>query len=364
MQNAGFRGETSDERFRRLIRENRTEGRRNTAAIRDKILGIHVPTPQDTLLDEQIDWIFDSIETECGLTKGNSIEQAAVRGGRALLVIGKAGAGKSRAIEQAFKTRPEFMGYPDPNTGSPVLSVIASSPFTLGALGNELVRALGYQGTRNIKQSEVWPMVRGLIKEKQIRIIHIDEAQHGEEVVDETLCQEIENTLKRLMQEKDWPVWLILSGLPTLAKFCQSDASMRRRIRVVRFDDLVFPGSVKKVRQFIVEIAAPCRDILDEAMLSDEFVHRLMHAAMYQLGLLAEYVQDAIIECIEAGDQRLDIGHFADVYVLRTGEREDSLNPFLANDWTSITVETALLGEKDIGQRRTGSRSKQRREDR
>lgn len=349
MTNIEYKIPQKDDRFRRLITDNRTEARRKTSAIREAILGFHIPTVQDKLLNEQIDWILDSIVAEFELMHGNDTQQAAIRGGRPLLLTGKAGAGKSRAIEHAFKTRPEFVGYPDLNAGSPVLSVVASSPFTLGALGNELLRGLGYKTNRNIKQSEAWPMVSELIKEKGIRIIHIDEAQHGDETADPRIIREVENTLKRLMQDKEWPVWLILSGLPELGRFCQSDPSMRRRLRVVHFGDLTFPKHMDAVKVVIDKLTSLCPGILNEGLLMPEFTHRLMHAAMYQFGILVEYVQDAILECIDAGDEQLDIVHFADVYSLRSGEHSDSLNPFISRDFLAINVETALFEEEDDG---------------
>lgn len=341
--------ETKDDRFRRLITDNRTDTRRKTGALREQILGIHIPTVQDKLLNEQIDWMLDSIVAEFELMHGNETQQAAVRGGRPLLVTGKAGAGKSRAIEYAFMTRPEFDGYPDLNAGSPVLSVVASSPFTLGALGNELLRGLGYKTDRDVKQSQVWPMVSKTIEGKGVRIIHIDEAQHGDETADHRTVQEVENTLKRLMQYKQWPVWLILSGLPELGRFCQSDPSMRRRIRVVHFGDLEFPKHLDAVKVVIEKLTSLCPGMLDESLLLPEFAHRLMHAAMYQFGILVEYVQDAILECIDGGDERLSVFHFADVYALRSGESSDPLNPFIARDFLAINVETALFEEEDDG---------------
>ena len=267
-----------------------------------------------------------------------------IRGGRALLVTGAAGAGKSRALAHAFATRPELEGFGQP--GSPLLSVVAPSPFTLGALGNEIAGRLGYVSRRAMRQNEVWPLVRGLMREARVRILHIDEAQHGDQIANRVVAQEIENTLKRMMQEADWPIWLILSGLPELSRFCQDDASMKRRVRIVHFESLRFPDHAEAMQRLVREMVALCPPLGCSKVLSDEFAHRLLYAAMWQFGIVVEYIQDAIGECLLGGGEELDVAHFADVYTARTGSVADDMNVFIARDWRSIPVEMALYDDE------------------
>jgi hypothetical protein len=328
------------------IVSNQSNKRRVTNEAVGRVLAAYLPTVYEKLLNEQIDWLLDSMLLELGEQPGIAPTNGMVRGGRALVVTGKAGAGKSRALARAFATRPEFEGFGTPGSWCPLLSVVAPSPFTLGALGNEIARKLGYHGHREIQHSKVWPVVRGLMAECGVRILHIDEAQHGDEIRSDVMAQEVENTFKRMMQEADWPIWLILSGLPELSRFCQNDASMKRRVRVLPFEALAFPdhaGAVLETMRNLVSLcpSVECRDIQTEA-----FAHRLLHAATYQFGIVVEYIQDAIAEClmIEGGGE-LSLAHFADVYAIRTGVRDDDLNPFVAPDWTAIPVETALYEE-------------------
>lgn len=295
---------------------------------------------------EQIDWILDTMVLELGGQPGVPAAESQIRGGRALVVTGEAGAGKSRALSHAFNNRPEFAGFGKPGEWCPLLSVVAPSPFTLGALGNEITRKLGYNSRRDIQHSKVWPVVRELTAECGVRILHFDEAQHGDEIKSDLMAQEVENTFKRMMQDEDWPLWLILSGLPKLSRFCQDDASMKRRVRVLPFEALNFPDHVQSVLQTMHDLVALCPSMSCSALRSDEFAHRLLHAATYQFGLVIEYVQDAIAECLMAeGGGELSLGHFADVYTIRTGEKDPNLNPFLARRWTAIPVETALFEE-------------------
>jgi len=145
------------------------------------------------------------------------------------------------------------------------------------------------------------------------------------------------------MQKAEWPIWLILSGLPELARFCQDDASMRRRVRILRFEPLKFPDHLRAVQKLVRQIVAQCEPLECTSLMTDEFSHRLLHAGMYQPGIVVEYVQDAISECLAREEENLVIDHFADVYMSRTGALEDSENVFIASNWLSIHVEGAMF---------------------
>ena len=337
--------QTRDNAFLQRILAHQSDRRRVVNEAMARVMSVYLPTEFGAQVNQQIDWLLDSMLVELGRQPGAPVPEGTIRGGRALVIVGEAGAGKSRILRHTLQSRPEFSGFGIDGSGSPFLSIVAPSPFTLGALGNEIVRRLGYQGRREIKHSQVWSVVRALMRENGIRILHIDEGQHGAEIISASLLQEMENTLKRMMEESDWQTWLILSGCPALARFCQSDESMMRRLRVVRFERLRFPDHAEAVKGIVRSIARLCPNIEHEAILTDEFAARLLHAALYQFGILVEYVQDAIAECLTASASSLFPVHFADVYTIRTGEPADDLNPFIARDWETITVERALHDE-------------------
>ena len=181
MMNTRSAGGRSAEFLKRIV-SNQTDKRREVNEALGRVFAAYLPTAYDRRLMEEIDWLLDSMVRELGGQPRVVTPEGMIRGGRALLVTGKAGAGKSRALAHAFATRPEFEGFGKPGEWCPLLSVVAPSPFTLGALGNEIARKLGYRGQREIPHSKVWPFVRELMAECGVRILHIDEAQHGDEI--------------------------------------------------------------------------------------------------------------------------------------------------------------------------------------
>src|SRR5690606_23320360 len=99
--------------FLERILANRSPERRSVGEKMDKVRAAYLPTAHDRRLSSEIDWLFDTMVHELG---GGSGQAPQVRGGRALLVTGAAGAGKSRALAHAFATRPEFEGFGQPGS--------------------------------------------------------------------------------------------------------------------------------------------------------------------------------------------------------------------------------------------------------
>lgn len=328
--------------FLENIARNRSGKRKDVHSAMKAVMGIYLTTQYDQMLEKEIDRLLDSITLELQPSDDGPRPKGAVRGGRVLIVTGAAGAGKSRSLLKAFQRRPEFPNFGVEGMPCPLISIVAPSPFTLKALGNEIVRKLGYHGRREIDEGVVWPMARLMLKELGIHIVHIDEAQHGDQISNPEVVQTVENTLKRLLQETDWPVWLILSGLPELAKFCQGDHSMFRRIHQVKFEPLRFDMHAETIKKTVRKIADLCPGITCKRLLTDEFVNRLLHASLHQFGIVVEFTQDAIWECLNSGHPTLTVDHFAEVYTSRTGETREDENVFKARDWTAIVVENAL----------------------
>src|SRR3546814_2895662 len=99
------------------------------------------------------------------------------------------------------------------------------------------------------------------------------------------------------MHGADWPVWLILSGLPSLAQFVEGDSQLRRRCRFVRFAKLTDPANVPSVQRLVGSFAG-LAELDAEAVLTEELAKRLIHASLGQFGTSVELVQDAIEECL------------------------------------------------------------------
>ena len=81
-------------------------------------------------------------------------------------------------------------------------------------------------------------------------------------------------------------------------------------------------------------------------LMNEEFARRLMHAADYEFGLLAELIVQSISDALfESGmDVVLVPSHFAEVFRKRSAA-VDGLNPFIAENFKRIDPREVLGGE-------------------
>lgn len=352
--------------FLALIEQSQSPERRGVTDIMATIAEHYIPTQHDRRIDAEIDRLVASILIELGGRSGARIGRETLRGGRVLVGTGLPGTGKSRAFDRAIRRRPEFAARGAQDLKGPILSMVAPSPATLGGLGNAVLAALGYPTTRPIKESQVWPVVQQQLRDHGVRILLIDEIQHAEQLATVAEAQKVADTLKRILQDREWPIWLILVGLPDVEKFLRADGSMKRRIRSMAFELMRYPQDAEAAAAVVREIVgmvpglscaelAPDKTLVPDA--TDEFAGRLIHATAGRFGVLVEYVQDAVHEALIAKDEVLTLEHFADVYDARNGEVVDALNPFIAARWDLIDTSSAVFDEETDGDGRpTGQR--------
>ncbi|WP_416355912.1 AAA family ATPase [Aureimonas phyllosphaerae] len=295
------------------------------------------PLARDTKLKAEMEHLVDAclLNVAEGETKGMPAV-GRLGEGRVLGVIGPSGSGKTRSLHRCFSNMPEFEGYLNADGGSVLVSIVAPSPCTLKLLGQTLLRKLGYDSTRDIKENVVWSMVRQILPIRGVKFIHIDELQHLLTNKSETDIQKVRDTLKGMLQAPEWPVWLVLSGLPEIADVIERDRQIRRRCLFLRFEPLTLANDRDEVLGIFRQYANR-GGVRVRRMPGDDFFLRLLHASGGAAGTTIELVQDAVLEAARAGDEEVGSDHFASVYARRSG-CGDQGNVFLVDDWRSLDV--------------------------
>lgn len=308
-----------------VARMRRLRGERRAPAedVMSRVLSAYLGTARDKQVGEEIDTMIDSFLLAEEAARTNARRVGRLREGRALTVIGESGAGKSRTLDRQFLTREEFTGYGDREMDCVLVSVTAPSPCTLRLLGMNVLAALGYETTRDLKENVVWDMVHHQLALRGVRFLHIDELQHVLQSRNDLEIRKVQDTLKRLMQDRDWPVWLILSGLPSIRKMLSGDQQIWRRTRHILFDDLTLTKDAKLVRKVIKYYAHETAGLTIDGLTGDNFVATLLHAAINRFGIVIELTQDAIRQALQRGASALEVVDFAAAYQARTGCRPD-----------------------------------------
>lgn len=337
-------------------------------ALMEQVAAKYVRTPRDNLLWEEVDDLLQKMSMRPDPDRPHAHDNRPE--GRALVVVGETGAGKTTALTRLFKRHPAFPGYGKVSSGCPLVTVRTPSPCNLAQLGSATLAELGYPVEREVKAPIAWAMVRQRLRALNVLVLHFDEMQHVVETANVNEIIKIRNTVKSLMQTTDAPVSLIISGLPVLTGFLEDsptpgqdkDGQVRRRSHFVAFERLALPKDGKMVATMVEGLAKVARlSVPPDAVTT--LAPRLVHAARYALGTAIELTHDAIRRALVRGDDAVGTDHFADAYARRTGNQAPA-NPFLAPDWTAVDTSRVLRAdnhpdlsddeEADSGRRRHG----------
>lgn len=292
---------------------------------------------------------------------------------RAIVVSGEAGAGKTASLDNAFRTHPVLGGYGTPGSGCPIARVVVPAPCTLKALGAAILHALGYPLARELREHAVWTRVHSALQTSGTVILHLDETHNLTDKANVSELDAIRKALKGVMVSRDWPVGLVVSGLPSLVEAMREIDEVRRRGRFIRI-----PALTDMDTALLGEPMKRCCEIASIDLpegFTEEIGARLVHAGMHRYGIAVELIHEAIEAALleaakddppeEAGV--LAIRHFAEAYAGRTG-CGDRANPFVVSDWWEVDASQVLLDDmpvipvmpEDPKPRRRGRPSKRR----
>ena len=137
------------------------------------------------------------------------------------VVIGEPRVGKTASLRKAFSDRPELAR---DGIYLPFVATKAPSPCGHKQLGRALLRALGYDVQEDIADHLTWEKVRGMLKKRRVRILWIDEMHHALRGTD---IQRLRDSIKITVDELDWPLQIVLSGIPLLVEFFDGDSDKR-----------------------------------------------------------------------------------------------------------------------------------------
>lgn len=311
-----------------------------------KLKKLYVSSKIDKDLDAEIDELIDGmLEVTEDMGDLEDTQLGRLSEGRALVLHGASGVGKSSTLYRALPRRPEFAGFSrSPENTSQVIAVTMPSPATLRLLGIELAKALGYPVVRDLKENVVWDTVRKLLREREVRFIVIDEVQHLTASRSSVEIAKVRDTFKSLLQQSGWPVWLILVGLDEVAALVESDIQLRRRSRFLRIEPLSLERDAKRISAAIKQYAEHA-GVGCERVITDEVISRLIHASTNAMGILLETLIGTMKVALLAGDTELTVDHFAAHFRRTTGCMADN-NVFHApGDFTTIDVSRLLSGE-------------------
>ncbi|MBY5840389.1 AAA family ATPase [Rhizobium leguminosarum] len=314
--------------------------RQQRAERRGKTHAKYVKMQKDDLITEGIDMLT---ENAAAAFFGESGKR------RALWLLGESDSGKTRSMEYHIPKRPEFLPYVTA-TGEefkPFVSFEAPRPITLKGFARKALAACGYPMVPSrLTEQELFELLKEVIRNNRILFMHVDEMQH---VLKGTTTKEIQNVsdiIKSLLQIPDWPLHMILSGVPSLARFLSpedGDSQLRNRSFIIELKQMA--GKDAKALLGVQEQIFLGEGLSLGETNCEEFMYRLIHGCVGACGTIIQTIQAAAeraIVCPEkANPNVVTLKHYAYVYALNTGCRP-SENVFLQDDWKSIDPRQSL----------------------
>ena len=314
------------------------------AKIVTDLKALFFPTPTYRALQAEFDLLLE--QRRADLREGRQQE---VRG---LLLVAPSGAGKTTLVGRVFRQHPSGLRM---LTGSvehaDVVSMVVPSPATPKGVGLDVLEALGYPLRRDRSAHIIWQLVKTQFAQRQVLFLHLDEAQDFSRHNNRNDQHAVISTLKSLMQSPQWPVGLILSGMPELLDLVNMDPQLARRLKPVEHRPIQTGVDGGMIVAAIRQYAAVANVMVGDGLCKLHFIRRLVHAADHCFGLLVEMICEAIGEMILSDEATLSQKSFAACFARRSGCPE-GLNPFVVEDFLALDVRTLLQPEPSAETRR------------
>lgn len=242
---------------------------------------------------------------------------------KGLLVTGPSGAGKTTEIEDMLKRfNKEAIPLPDGRSAK-FAGCFLTAKGSWKDLGSTTLKALGYPITDKTRrtQFEIWNLVVEQAKLQGVIGIHFDEAQHILRGRSEKEMLIILDAFKTLMKSQDWPLMLVLSGVPELDDYVRCERQLDRLLNRVQFHDIDLDSATEEpasdyqvLNEIVGSYAIRARLKLSDYLLTGDFLHRLATAGAFQWGLVIQLVLGAMAAAGDRGSEEVDVDDFIEAW--------------------------------------------------
>ncbi|WP_413711852.1 TniB family NTP-binding protein [Rhizobium sp. Rhizsp82] len=309
--------------------------------ILEELRAIHVETSSDEKFKHELDRLVAHLSVED------------VQEGYALVVTGLSGAGKTTIIKHHVSEHRAFRTFKDEHGRDINRALFVQTPAgcTMKSLGEAILARTGYRLARELSDVAIWRQVSEMLFKQRYQVIIFDEFQHALTAPTSKGVGHVTDTVKTLMQDASWPIWVIASGVPQVQDLIERDKwdQMSRRAPVLHIDSLEFAtndseGDVESVIA-VLETLADVAGLKIAIALEREFIHRLIHGGASRWGMTIQLIKLTIESVLfseeyESPDflHELRYEHFVTGYRMLSNCKPDT-NVFLSDRWYEIQRE-------------------------
>jgi hypothetical protein len=324
----------AEKEFFRNIQAKLSEKSQRVIENLKKVRAVYVESTRDKVLDVGFGRFFERYMAG----RGEVQEEADI-----YFLIGKPGAGKTKAIGRLLREHPALQTYETPyGPITPYVSIKLKGYGIPRLVAAQIVAKAGYGQLSEGKQGELWAGLNEALRNQFVFLVHIDEAQHllkAKPSVQDR--KDLAEAIKGASVDPDWPIAFVFSGLPTAMMLPGFDTQVARRGDFTNFTDVM--SYEENLVEDIVKQMAEAVDMDTTDLLKGDFAQRLAHAADSAYGRICQLTLSAIHEALHKDVAALEIAHFVKAYERRTMAygRLDK-NPFHAVNFTDLDPGTFL----------------------
>lgn len=212
-----------------------------------------------------------------------------------------------------------------------------------------MLLASGYPMEKIPAESDLKALVRSRLRRCMHKVIFLDEFQHVLKGPKAKGAAHLTNTIKILTQDPDWPLWLVVAGVPDIMEVIDRDTwfHMDRRMREIAIDNLRNDDEEIDNTKQIVEDMAKAVELEIAFPMTEDFFRRLMHGGLWRFGMTVQLIkmsiESAIYDDKSAGE--LTYGHFEAGYKRLARCKDKWSNVFVAKEWDKIQRQVGRDGK-------------------
>lgn len=253
-----------------------------------------------------------------------------------LVVIGESGSGKTTEINEALR---RFSADPRPlecGLERKFVQLALEAETTWKALGIQLLKNLGFELTARRTEHEIWARVRSQLEGQGIWLLHIDECQHMFQTLGTNEILKVLNALKTFMKHREWPMVIILSGIPELLTKVNIDPQFQRLVTPVHMAQIdPMSSDLEEIDTAFYGLATKVGIDIGKVRTEDTYM-RLSYACLDVYGRVFRFLVD-LLAALPEGRTELTLDDFAERYAVQTGCMPGQ-NVFLREDYRECSA--------------------------
>jgi len=257
--------------------------------------------------------------------------------GEVLLVTGASGAGKTTELEKLLREFHLSQAILPNGAKARFAPCVLDRKGTWKDLGKNTLHAMGYPLSDKARKTQAQISLR--IKEQGelqgVVGVWYDEAQHILAHKKVQALEEVLDCFKTMVKGPDWPMMLIMSGVPELADYIPQLEQLFRKVTHVRLDDINFETDAETVNSIVGSYALEANLSVADELHTWDFLHRLVTAGAFRWGLVFELVVKAVGKALVEHSTDLKLDHFVQAWVSKT-EMNAAATPFTHSIYVSM----------------------------